>query len=362
MKTNFKKEDRCLKIGVLGCGLINQSAHLVSSLKARNIKLRAICDVSEELLNKMAAIYEPEAVYSDYADMLSDPEVEAVVIGIGDQFHVPCAKQAVLAGKHVFLEKPMGVSIEECLELKALAEEKGIFMQIGHMKRYDEGLQFAKKFKEEKLGEVTTYKGWYCDSVGRYTLTDNLQPVIYSSDNMKKPAGNPKAILDRYYILGHGSHLFDMALYFMGDIESLSARYVHKEKLHSWLIDCNFANGAIGCLDLTIAIAQLWHEGCEIYGTGGTVFAKTPNPWELRSSTVECYDRETDIIQTPAAYDGNSYRRELEAFADTVLHGAPCTGAMAEDGIKVMQAMIACYQSVQQGGAWIKLSEVKGGL
>lgn len=362
MKTNFKKEDECLRIGILGCGLINQASHLINSIKGRNIHLQAICDVAEDLREKMEAIYQPDSVYADFADMLADPDVDAVVIGIGDQFHVPCARQAVLAGKPVFLEKPMGVSIEECEELMQLAKDRNVFLQIGHMKRYDEGLQFAKQFKEERMGEITTYKGWYCDSVGRYTLTDNLMPVIYSSDRMRKPAGNPKSILDRYYILGHGSHLFDTALFFMGDIEELSARYVNKGKIHSWLIDCNFANGAIGTLDLTIAIAQLWHEGCEIYGTGGTVFAKTPNPWELRSSTVECYDAADNIIRTPAAYDGNTYRRELEAFADTVLHGAPCTGAQAEDGIKVMRAMIATYQSVQQGGIVIRPDSVTGSL
>lgn len=212
------------------------------------------------------------------------------------------------------------------------------------------------------MGEVTTYKGWYCDSVDRYTLTDNVMPILYSSGKMKKPTGNPKAELDRYYLLGHGSHLFDTALYFMGPVDSIAARYVHRENVHSWLIDCNFASGAIGTLDLTVAIAQKWHEGCEIYGTGGTVYAKTFNPWEFRSSVVECYDRETDISSTPAAYDGQFYRRELEGFAASILNDAPCTGAAAEDGILVMRALVATYQSVQAGGRPVRPDEVSGGL
>ena len=362
MQTNVKKDPRCLKVGVLGCGVICQAAHLIGSSKARNIHLQAICDVAEDLLDKMTAIYAPDSHYTDYQQMLADPEVEAVIIGIGDQFHVPCAKQAIEAGKHVFLEKPMGVSIEECEELKAMAEAKGRMLQIGHMKRYDEGLQYAKQFKEEKMGEITTYKGWYCDSVGRYTLTDNVMPILYSSSAMKKPQGNPKAVLDHYYLLGHGSHLFDTALYFMGPIDSVSARYVHRESIHSWLIDCNFACGAIGTLDLTVAIAQQWHEGCEIYGTGGTVFAKTFNPWEFRSSIVECYDKQTNVSSTPAAYDGQFYRRELEGFADSILNNKPCGGATAEDGMMVMRALIATYQSVQNGGAWVSLKDVYGGL
>lgn len=362
MKTNIKKEEHCLRVGVLGCGIICQAAHLIGSCKARNINLQAICDVAEDLLKKMAVMYEPNSVYSNYTKMLEDSTIDAVIIGIGDQFHVPCARQAIMAGKHVFMEKPMGISIDECQALKKLAEEKGLLLQIGHMKRYDEGLQYAKKFKEEKMGEITTYKGWYCDSVGRYTLTDNVMPILYSSDAMKKPAGNPKEVLDHYYLLGHGSHLFDTALYFMGPIKSLAARYVHKKKVHSWLIDCNFENGAIGILDLTVAIAQQWHEGCEIYGTDGTLFAKTFNPWEFRSSIVECYDKATDVSSTPAAFDGQFYRRELEGFADSILNGSPCTGATADDGIIVMRALIATYQSVQEGGKWVELKDMKGEL
>ena len=362
MQSNVKKEDRCLRIGILGCGVISQAGHLIAVTKAKNAHLQAICDVSQELRCRMAETWHPDSVYASYEDMLADPAVEAVVIGVGDQFHMPCAKQALLAGKHVFVEKPMGVSIAECEEVRDIARERNLFLQVGHMKRYDEGLQYAKAFKEEKLGEVTTYKGWYCDSVGRYTLTDNVMPVLYASSEARKPEGNPKAILDHYYLLGHGSHLLDTALFFMGEIGRISARYVNRGRLHSWLIDCDFADGAIGTLDLSVAIAQQWHEGCEIYGTDGTVFARTFNPWEFRSSVVECYDRRNDLSTVPAAYDGQVYRRQIEGFAQAVLSGKPGTGADADDGIHVMKALIAVYQSVQQGGKWIEPASVEGAL
>lgn len=364
LQTNVKKDNTLLRVGVLGCGIISQAAHLIGCTKARNIHLQAICDVAGDLRDKMAEIYNPDSVYDDFRKMLDDPNIDAVVIGIGDQFHMPCAKQALEAGKHVFVEKPMGVTLEECIEVKKLAERNNLLLQIGYMKRFDPGLQYAKKFKEEKMGEITIYKGWYCDSVGRYILTDNVMPVLYSSNFMKKPAGNPKKILDHYYLLGHGSHLFDTAMYFMGPIKRISARYRHfdDKKLHSWLIDCDFASGAIGTLDLSIAIAQLWHEGCEIYGTDGTVFAKTFNPWEFRSSVVQCYDKDTNVMATPAAYDGQFYRRELEAFADSILNHKPVQGADANDGMQVMRALIATFQSVQEEGTWVDMDSVKGGL
>ncbi len=362
IQSNIKKEDRLLKTGVLGCGIICQAAHLESCCKARNMELTAICDVSDDLRNKMAAMYEPKKVYKTYEEMLADPEIEAVIIGIGDQFHVPCAIQALEAGKHVLVEKPMGVSIEECRTLKAAVEKSGKILQVGNMKRYDGGLQFAKKFVDEKIGQVTTFKGWYCDSMGRYTLTDNVMPILYSSDQMKKPANNPKSIRDRYYLLGHGSHLFDTARYFLGNIESVEAKYVNVGDMYSWLIACEFENGAIGNLDLTIAIAQEWHEGVEIYGTEGTVFAKTYNPWEFRASEVECCERSTSLVTRPYVADGQFYRRELEGFADSILNNKPLSGADVNDGIAAMQALVATYESMKQGGRKIYLKDVEGGL
>jgi predicted dehydrogenase len=85
--------------------------------KARNARVYAICDAADDLRNRMTQVWEPEVAYSRYEEMLADPKVEAVIIGIADQFHVPAAAQAIAAGKHVLVEKPLGVSVEECADL-----------------------------------------------------------------------------------------------------------------------------------------------------------------------------------------------------------------------------------------------------
>ncbi|MDO5021798.1 MAG: Gfo/Idh/MocA family oxidoreductase, partial [Eubacteriales bacterium] len=224
MKTNFDKQERLLRIGVLGCGTISQAGHFISALKSKNTELYAICDVSEALLNKMNDIYAPKKCYNSFEEMLKDDNIEAVIIGIGDQFHTDCTLQALEAGKHVLVEKPIGVSIAETEKVVKKAKEKGLIVQVGNMKRFDQGIEYAKNFVDKCIGTVTTYKGWYCDSSMRYTLCDNVMPVLYSSSDMKKPKGSPKQIRDRYYLLGHASHLFDTAQYLLGDIERLSAK------------------------------------------------------------------------------------------------------------------------------------------
>src|SRR5947209_2504101 len=177
----MRKDSRLLRIGVLGCGPISQIAHFDACRKARNAELYAICDVAEDLLQKMARIHEPRAMYRRSEDLLADPLVEAVIIGTADQFHVPLARAVIAAGKHVLVEKPLGVTIEECEELQVEVTARNLVFQIGNNRRFDPGIGFAKQFVDRELGELIAFRSWYCDSTLRYTMTDNLQPIVHTS-------------------------------------------------------------------------------------------------------------------------------------------------------------------------------------
>ena len=138
------KENRTLRVGVLGCGPIAQAAHFESCTKARNADLYAVCDVADDLRDRMAATHAPTVSYNDYDKMLADPQLEAVIIATSDAFHVPAALRALAAGKHVLCEKPLATSIEEAESLRAAVQASGCVLQVGHMKRYDAGLQAAR--------------------------------------------------------------------------------------------------------------------------------------------------------------------------------------------------------------------------
>jgi predicted dehydrogenase len=88
------KDSRLLRVGVLGCGPIAQAAHFESCTKARNATLYAICDVADDLRERMAATHAPEKQFADYDAMLADPDLEAVIIATSDAFHVPAALKA----------------------------------------------------------------------------------------------------------------------------------------------------------------------------------------------------------------------------------------------------------------------------
>ncbi len=357
----MEKESRLLRIGVVGAGPISQAAHFDACCKARNAELYAICDVAEDLVTRIAAIHEPRVTYLDYDEMLADPQVEAIIVAIADQFHVSAASRALAAGKHVLVEKPLGVTVEECEALREQVQASGLLLQVGTMKRFDPGIAFARQFIKEDMGQLLALKAWYCDSTYRYTQTENLQPILVTSAHARRPAGNPKADKRGYYLLAHGSHLVDTARFLGGEIVRVQARLVQKFGAYSWFVATEFADGSVGHLDLTMAVRMDWHEGFQVYGEHGSVVGKTFNPWYLRSSEVECFSVRDGQYHRVLGADAHVYKRQIEGFADTILHGAPLHGADIEDGVAAIRTLVAISRS-SETGTWISLADVTGGV
>src|SRR5437764_1597971 len=357
----MEKEARQLRIGVLGCGPIAQAAHFEACRRARNAELYAICDLAEDLVAKMSAIHQPQVTYLDYDAMLADPEVEAVIVATAAQSHVEHASRALAAGKHVLVEKPLGVTVEECEALREQVQASGLLVQVGTMKRFDPGIAFAHQFIKEEMGQLLALKAWYCDSTYRYTMTENLQPILVTSARARRPAGDPKADKRQYYLLGHGSHLVDTARFLGGEIVRVQARLVEKFGAYCWFVATEFADGSVGHLDLTMAVRMDWHEGFQVYGEYGSVLGKIPNPCYLCSSEVECLIVRDVQYHRALGADAHVYRLKLEVFAETILHGAPIHGAGIEDGVAAIRTLVAISRSVETG-AWISLAEVTGGV
>lgn len=359
----IQKESRLLHVGVLGAGPIAQIGHLDACRKARNTKLYGLCDVAPDLLARVAAIHRPQRSFTRYADMLADPQVEAVIIGVADQFHVKLALRALDAGKHVLVEKPMGVTVEECEELRAAVVASGLVLQVGHNRRFDPGIIHARHFIQEEIGGLLSAQFWYYDSLHRYTMTDNLQPIIETSAQVLRPAGSPKADRRRYLMLAHGSHLTDTAHFLaQSAIVQVRSRLLERFERHCWFVDVSFADGSLGHLDLTITVAGDFEEGFRIHGEHGNVNGRLPLSWYHKAGHVECFSMENDLYVRPLGQDGYGYRRQLEGWADTILHGREQWGANVHDGLATMRAMAAIARSAHTGGSWVALETVTGGV
>ena len=357
----MKKESRLLRLGILGCGPISQIAHFDAVRKARNVELTAICDVADDLRDRMAALHQPRFAYRDFDEMLADVRIEAVLIGVADQFHVPLALKAIRAGKHVLVEKPLGVTIEECEELRRHVHASKLTFQIGNNRRFDPGIAFAHKFIQQEIGQLLSLKAWYWDSVYRYTMTDNLQPIPQISVGARKPEGDPKADKRRYFILTHASHLVDTARWLGGAIASMHARLLERFSAYCWYVDVEFANGAIGHLDLTIPVRGDFEEGFQIQGEWGSVKGQVFLPWYHKASVVECFSSKDRQYRRPVGDDAHTYKLQLESFADTILHNAAQQGATVDDGTAAMRALVAIARS-SESGAKVNLADVSGGV
>jgi predicted dehydrogenase len=240
-------------------------------------------------------------------------------------------------------------------------EASGRVLQVAHMKRFDPGIAFARRFIQDRMGDMIGFKAWYADSTHRYTLTDNVQPIIEESEHAKKPPRDPKADLERYYMLAHGSHLIDTARFLGGRIEAVRARHTQKFGAYCWFIDVAFASGALGHLDLTVAVRMDWHEGFQVYGEHGSVTGKTYNPWLFKASEVECFAEDDEQYHRPLGADGHFYRRQVEAFATAIRGEGALQGTGIDEGIDVVRTMIAVAQSAASD-EWVELEQVEGAL
>jgi predicted dehydrogenase len=357
----LKKEECSLRVGILGCGPISQFAHLESAQKSRNVILRAVCDVDESLARRFGTFYEAEKIYYGYDQMLADESLDAVIIATSDAFHVPAARKALAAGKHVLCEKPLGVTVEEVRSLAQEVQERGLVLQVGHMLRFDPGIQAARKFIDEEMGEMLALKAWYCDSTHRYEMTDALQPLPRFGAKALKPKNDPKSNRAQYYMLAHGCHLADLARYLCGPITAVRARCSQRFGAYCWFVETDFANGTLGHLDLTVAVRMDWFEGFQIYGENGSAVGKIFNPWYYKSSEVDIFHEKDASTRRVLGADGHFYRRQLEGFAETILKGTTMCGASVEDGLASVQAMAAIARSVDSGER-IELATVGGAV
>jgi predicted dehydrogenase len=107
--------------------------------------LRWLCDLSPELLDTAAKAHPQARTTADFQELLADPEVDAVVIATPVVTHYELAKQALSAGKHVFVEKPQAQSSAEAEELVALAQERGLVLMPGYLLLYHPALHRLKE-------------------------------------------------------------------------------------------------------------------------------------------------------------------------------------------------------------------------
>lgn len=119
---------KSIGIGVVGCGFVGLGAHVSSFRKIEGSRLVAVADPDANRLSKAAAKYEPQSVYHDYAELVNDPQVDAVVVAAPTPLHAPVALAAIEAGKHVLCEMPLAANMDDADRIIAAAQRQGVVL------------------------------------------------------------------------------------------------------------------------------------------------------------------------------------------------------------------------------------------
>jgi predicted dehydrogenase len=194
--------DRILNVGIVGFGYATATFHAPLIAATPGLQLVAIASSSPERVRlAMPALN----VCGSPAELFARPDIDIVVIPTPNQTHHPLAMQALLAGKHVVVDKPFTLDVGQAHELIALAERQGLQLSVFHNRRWDaDFLTVRRLLAENALGRLTHFESHF----------DRYRPAVRPR---WRESADPGAGL--WYDLG--SHLLDQALQLFGKPEAI---------------------------------------------------------------------------------------------------------------------------------------------
>lgn len=198
-----------LKIGVIGTGGIAQYAHLPGYASLPDeCEVVAVCDVNPESAKATAEKFGVPRTYTEYRELLSDPEVDAVSVATPNAFHLGPTVDALKAGKHVLCEKPLGMNADECRQMCRAAKESGKILQVALQFRFSGVGRFMKGFIDAgRMGEI-----YYARA---QAMRRRGVPSWGSFIDKEKQGGGP--------LIDVGVHILDLTLFLMGYPKPVSA-------------------------------------------------------------------------------------------------------------------------------------------
>jgi predicted dehydrogenase len=281
-----------LGVGLIGTGFMGR-AHALAFHNARttfdlpfNLKLVALADADVARAEQCAASWGFGRSHGDWQQLVSDPAVNLVAITTPNLLHFPMAMAALEAGKAVYCEKPLAVSLEQAREMQAAARKAGVVTRVGYNYQHNPIIGLAKQMIESgELGRIVSFQGEFSEDF----MGDGLSPWSWRCE--ESHAGGALADL--------GSHLLAMARYLLGDVDAVCAdsQTVHpqrpatrgSEERRAISIDdqtyalLRFANGARGTFGSSwLKHGYKNHLSFEIGGTEGTLSFDQERLNELR--------------------------------------------------------------------------------
>lgn len=327
--------------GIIGSGGIAQKRTIPGMLLAKNAECRAVMDVKEAIVKEVQERFHVPEAFTSLEELLAREEIDAVYIATPVFCHKEQVLQAAKAGKHILLEKPMGLTCEEGEEIKGFCEENDVKLGIGFMMRFHAAHQEVKKLIEEGcIGEV----------VSAYAKFNCWSPVSNQKWRQTKAFSGGGAMMDM------GIHCIDLLQYMTGlRADKITAmcgnqifEYPDVEDAASAVLKMN--NGAMFVIEANFNIPDTIG-GCkfEIYGTRGSIIAEsTIGQTETGFVRFISVDKAEEGFVTMNYESGNMYTKEIEAFSNAVA-GDTEVPVTAREGLFNQRIVEAIYESQAQG-------------
>jgi inositol 2-dehydrogenase len=333
-----------LRVGVIGLGRLGNLYARYFLGRISKASLAAVSDVNQAVADSFSAAYGVSKSYSDYHDLLNDQEIDAVVIVTPTSLHKEISIASAEAGKAVFCEKPLSISLAESMAIKQAVDRAGIFFHLGFMRRFDKGYAAArKKIDEGVIGEPIVFKS---------TSRDPFRPSLEYLD----PNHSGGLLTDC------GIHDFDLARWLVGEIDrvhSIGGVLAYPEikpvgDVDNAIASLSFKSNAIGIVDLSRSGVYGYDIRTEILGTRGTLQIGYLRETPLFILTKEGVTHDT--VPYFMERFGEAYIDQLQNFVDSILQDKP-PSITCDDGIAALRVSLAATRSLHEART-VALSEI----
>jgi myo-inositol 2-dehydrogenase/D-chiro-inositol 1-dehydrogenase len=335
-----------VRVGLIGAGRIGRVHANNLAYRIPAAELVAIADVNPAAARALADTCRVPRAVADYGVLLDDPEIDAIVICSSTNTHAQIIEEAAAAGKQIFCEKPIDLSLARTDEALAAVERAGVKLQIGFNRRFDANYRRVRQAVES--GEIGT---------------PHLVHII-----SRDPAPPPM----EYVRVSGGMfvdmtiHDFDMARYLVGEeveeVYTAAAVLVDPAigeagDVDTALITLRFAGGAMACIDNSRRAVYGYDQRAEVLGSRGAV--QTGNQYANAAiiSTGESIRRDLPLNFFMDRYV-ESFVAEMTAFIEAVRDDTP-TPVTGYDGRMALILALAARKSHREGRP-VRMSEIAG--
>lgn len=329
-----------IRFGIIGCGGIARRRTINGLLMAESAVCEAIMDTNKESLDATGEQYGIEKRYLDVDALLSDKDIDAVYIATPVFCHKEQVFKAADAGKHILLEKPMGLTALEAEEMDAYCKARGVLLGVGFMMRFHAAHTGIKKLIDSgKIGTVVS-------AHAKFNCESPVSPIKWRQTKAYSAGGT---------MMDMGIHCIDLLTYLTGlkttEVTGICVNQIFKypDTEDAGTAVLKMDNGALFTIEANFNLSdELGGCGFEIYGTDGTIVAER-TIGQVESGEVK-YILRSEIErgwQTLHYEAGNMYTKETELFARAILLGK-CAPVTASEAITDQKIVEAVYESSER--------------